>query len=206
MAFLNISLIKATPYFNTLNGDYECFIPKGSTGNIWSAPESEVIKQGPTGSVRPVTFRLILLPYGEWADIPIRVIGTSPLLTQWYNAKDPQLSPPTYKILGSLEGDTTILESNDVNLTSAAPDFDVQSFKLSQPVGDLPFRNAGDWTWAIQRTDIPGESKDMLSFNHYYSCLVQVYLSLATNLQGSRSASSSGGYRQMVHWRQQIGT
>lgn len=156
MAF-SIVHVKATPHFNTLNSSFASALPKNKTNIIWASGDDAQFHESPTGSNRCVTYRLTKHPAtGLWDPVPIIVTGSAPVLGTWY--VPPNQGPPaTFKVLARLDGRDWILSSDDVQVVSPSMiNIEVQTMNLLQTVFDIPMRIAGDWTWAIQRTDKTG--------------------------------------------------
>lgn len=156
MAF-NIAQIKATPPFTTLNSSFTTSLPKNKTNVIWASGDSAHFEESPTGSSRCVTYRLTKEPGTDrLSPVPILVTGTAPVLGTWY--VPPNQGPlATFKVQARLDGRDWILSTDNIHVTSPSMvNVAVQNMTLLQPVFDIPMRIAGDWTWAIQRTDKPG--------------------------------------------------
>jgi hypothetical protein len=157
MGSLLLASIDGVPHFNTYNGRYECNARKDQKIGLWTSAQPEALNEGPSGSLNCITFKIQKDPAtGLWGPIPLSVSATSPLLPQWYK---PPSSPPTppaeYKISAGFEGKAALLVSDKIPINNTNPAIAIWQMYLTQAVEFLPFRNAGDWTWSIERTDVP---------------------------------------------------
>ncbi|GAP82997.2 hypothetical protein SAMD00023353_0105360 [Rosellinia necatrix] len=148
--------ISAVPDFNTVNRQYECACPKGQSQPLWDMGLKGVVPDGPTGSLRCVTFHLRPdeIPGNRWRPLDITISALSTEVPQWYRTPD-QGPPRTYRITAGLPGRAELLASDDIQVLSPDPTpILVKGLRVVGDVYNIPFRNAGDWQWRLQQTGV----------------------------------------------------